>query len=1037
MIKTALRNSVAIDVYVKSYEDAHSARGNAEIRQHLPPRDHPLYQPVGLELLRIDLEFSWDQGTPNSLTHYQRHYPDLCGDADSFCQLAFEEYRLRLQAGEAASSRDYQRQYDIDVGHWPSSTEYQENAESSENAAGLDSLGCEADRLTSAIQAFPEVPSRFLDFDLVRELGRGSFGRVYLATQSGLANRQVALKVSAILPIEPDRMAQLQHTHIVPIYSLHRKQSLQAICMPYFGDRTLADAMSDVRRSHSLPRTGQIFAGTTGEAADRIAGQPESSRKDDPPRDCGRVQVHGSSVLVRNLSYVDACIGIVARVSDALAHAHQRGILHRDVKPANILLADDGRPMLMDFNLSDDAVAGGNCSIMVGGTLPYMAPEHIRSIQTGDSVTSAADIFSLGVLLFELLTRKRPYPDRHGVVPVVLRKMIADRQTSPPDVREFNPHVPRSMAAVVRRCLNRDPAQRYPSAYALADDLRRHELNLPLSHVPDRSVAERVRKWSRRHPRLSSLTSLSAVVATMLVVMLALWSARTQRLEYLEAVHGLRHLEAALPMIRVPLSGLEVDATSRQDGIAAARRLLATYGVPKPADAQDTMARPGLNAAQQTQLRRQLADLTYLVAAAELRGTKRIDVEGSHPAWQEALHLNEVARELYGEDVPRAVLQQQVGLLHQTGRHAEAKRVLDHLSQVSATRPMDQYLLAVDHYGRGEYGDALPLLQAARDADPTDVSYWFGLANAYVGVGRMREAASCFTTCIALYPNSHLGYFHRGLCRLEGERFDAACEDFDEVLRRKPRLPAAWLNRALAHQGAGRLQAARDDLLHAQAAGCTETRLFFLRSRIELALGNHDAARRLHDQGLRHQPSDEINWIARGIARLPNDPLAAMADFREALRYDPASLLALQNMAHILSDRIPDPEGAIQILDQMVELAPDDAAALTGRGVIHARLNQRTAALRDAEAALRVSRDADTLYRAGCIYALTSRSHPSDAAMAIALVGQTFRLDPNWIQLAGTDPDLEPIISHEDFRAVMSAAITIHQTTATIDQPRN
>src|SRR5262249_42717345 len=119
-----------------------------------------------------------------------------------------------------------------------------------------------AARLARAVTAMPEAGSDFLDFRLVAELGRGAFGRVYLARQGKLACRSVALKVSTELFSEGQALAQLQHTNVVPIYSTHQAGPLQAVCMPYLGSTTLADVLAGLGGHASLPDSGKHFVST-------------------------------------------------------------------------------------------------------------------------------------------------------------------------------------------------------------------------------------------------------------------------------------------------------------------------------------------------------------------------------------------------------------------------------------------------------------------------------------------------------------------------------------------------------------------------------------------------------------------------------------------------------------------------------------------------------------------------------------------------------------------------------------------------------
>ena len=204
---------------------------------------------------------------------------------------------------------------------------------------------------------------------LVEELGRGAFARVYLAEEQHLADRPVALKVTRTGSREPQTLARLQHTHIVPVYSYRTEPAtgLHLLCMPYLGRITLLQVLS--RPEIQSVRSGADLL----DLLDRLQ-PPESVR----------IEPAASRVALEGRTYAQAIAWWGARMAEALQHAHDRGILHRDVKPSNVLVTGDGLPMLLDFNLAREPQVADAEELPagVGGTLAYMAPEHLEAPRT-------------------------------------------------------------------------------------------------------------------------------------------------------------------------------------------------------------------------------------------------------------------------------------------------------------------------------------------------------------------------------------------------------------------------------------------------------------------------------------------------------------------------------------------------------------------------------------------------------------------------------------------------------------------------------
>src|SRR5262249_852255 len=152
---------------------------------------------------------------------------------------------------------------------------------------------------------------------------------------------------------------------------------------------------------------------------------------------------------------------------------------------------------LLDFNLSArERRPAGEPTARVGGTLPYMAPEHLDALRGGaQAVDARSDLYSLGVILFELLTGRHPFPRTRDAGPGALDPLTAEPRPPPPRLRPHNPAVSPAVESAVRHCLEPDPARRYQSARQLQEDLQRHLDHLPLAHAPEPSPRERLAKW--------------------------------------------------------------------------------------------------------------------------------------------------------------------------------------------------------------------------------------------------------------------------------------------------------------------------------------------------------------------------------------------------------------------------------------------------------------------------------------------------------------------------------------------------------------
>jgi serine/threonine protein kinase/tetratricopeptide (TPR) repeat protein len=1013
-----------LEDFVEAYESVRARDAGADLSAFLPARGHPLYMTVLCELVRIDLEYAWRGGRPRRLEEYEARFPELFRDRERVQEVAFEEYRLRRQLGDVPDAGEYERRWGVNAGHWPGGE--------APGGSGRDGRppSWETDPSPGGAPAgtpYPEPGDAFLDFQLLAELGRGAFGRVYLARQKGLFGRYVVLKVATNISLEARILVQLQHTNIVPVYSVHQAGPLHALCMPFLGATTLADVLKDLRGRQSLPQSGKglvdtataCLSATRQGFADRgvpagagAAGGTEGA--------AGAAKVYWTHL--ERLTFVQAVLWLGVRLADGLAHAHDRGILHRDLKPANVLLTEEGQPMLLDFNLSEDVkLSPGSAAAFVGGTLPYMSPERLRAFRRGGPAAGASgDVYSLGVIFYELLTGRQPFPVRTGAVEGVVDEMVRDRGGPPPRLRGWNRAVSPAVESIVRHCLEPDPARRFQSARELQEDLQRHLENRPLRHAVEASRGERTAKWARRHPRLALAAAACSALALIagLVAWLAVGSARQARWEAIALAGQFRDeaRQARVLLVTSPLSDRERVA----EGTSLAFRALDRYRVREDPKWWDAPAVRRLPPADRETLREEAGDLALLLASVTALQARAAGDAGGADGLRAALLLNRASESCYADGSAPVLLRRQREGLNRLldGRDAtpreEVRPAADGLQSAK-----DLCMNATELAERSRFAEALPLWRRAARQSPMDLWPWSGLAACYENLARYEDAAACYGTSIALAPDQDWLYFKRGVVYLRAQNYEEARADFDRFLARRPDVPEGYINRAVAREGLREYGPAIGDVTKAIELGTSQTRAYFIRALLRERTGDREGARRDKQTGSEREPADELSCVVRGLERLEADPKGALADFDRALRFNPRSLDGMQNRASVLSEKLGRTPEAVAVLDREIELYPGFVPARAGRGVLLARLGKRKEALRDAEECLRRDTRPATVYQVAGIYALTSRQQPEDRQEALFLLSSALRKGYGK-DLVGIDTDLDPIRAHPDFRRLLA-----------------
>src|SRR3954453_10210659 len=350
------------------------------------------------------------------------------------------------------------------------------------------------------------------DFRLLREIGRGGMGVVYEAEQLSMGGR-VALKILPFVAIAEDKALQrfrnevraaaaLDHAHIVSVYSVGEERGVHYYAMQLVRGQSLAELIRQLRTGKREQESASSGFSTVG-----LPPENKSSSADESTR---RERAHVGTVVdsrqPAEMFRIVARLGIQA--AEALQHAHDQGVLHRDIKPGNLMLDAEGRLYVTDFGLA--RIGGGAGVTMTGdlvGTLRYMAPE--QALVTRAVVDHRADVYSLGATLYELLTLE---PAFDGSDRAQLLRQIAEEEPRPP--RKLDRRIPSELETVTLKAMAKVPEERYQTAQQLADDLRAFLDDRPLKAKPP-SLVGRAAKWSRRHRGLLAATAAILLVLTI------------------------------------------------------------------------------------------------------------------------------------------------------------------------------------------------------------------------------------------------------------------------------------------------------------------------------------------------------------------------------------------------------------------------------------------------------------------------------------------------------------------------------------------
>jgi tetratricopeptide (TPR) repeat protein len=679
-------------------------------------------------------------------------------DEEEALDLIWGEFLLRRRRGEAPALDEFQ-------GRFPAYGQKLRLMCELEEHLGLEDTPHRAEA-PAAPPGWPDVPG----YEVLGELGRGGMGVVYRARHEGLG-RVVALKMVragedagaaslARFQTEARAVARLGHPNVVQIYEVGGSPAGPFMAL-------------------------ELVEG--GSLAQKLNGRPLPA---------------GRSAEV------------VETVARAVHFAHQRGILHRDLKPGNVLLTPDGVPKVTDFGLAkllEDSAEGPTHTGAILGTPGYMAPEQATG-RTGE-VGVSADVYALGAVLYECLTGRPPF---RGLTPLQTLEQVRTREAVRPSSLE--PRVPGDLETICLKCLEKEPGRRYPTAEALAEELRRFRAGEPILARPVGGVA-RLARWARRRPAQAGLVAMGLLllVGAMAGVSVFAWQAEKGRREEGRRLAQLERVVEILSSVFRDLDPVEEFEEGAPLRAQLGKRLDRAAELLEGEAVGDPLAVARL----QRELGETQRHLGYPERAVVLHGKARQTFEAAlGPDHPETLACT---NDLAGACQEAGQIEQAVPLFEQVLKGRRAVLGPDNPDTVESLQN-----LALAYQDAGQLDRALPLHEEAlekrralREPDDTNLLIEINnLASAYYQAGRLDRAVVLFEEVFHKrqgkvspdHPHMLSTVNNLGRAYLDTGQLDRALPLLEENLERKkvklgPDHPDTLLtlnNVAVAYRAAGR-----------------------------------------------------------------------------------------------------------------------------------------------------------------------------------------------------------------------------------------
>ena len=802
---------------------------------------------------------------------------------------------------------------------------------------------------------------RVKGYEIVGELGRGGMGVVYKAKQKGL-NRLVAIKMVlggehageddlARFKTEAEAVASIQHPNIVQIYEVGDKNGLPYFSLEYIDGGSLQQ---------------------------KIDGKPQS------PREAAE---------------------IAEQLALAIQNCHDRGVIHRDLKPANVLMTLRGTPKITDFGLAkrieSDSKQTRTGSLM--GTPSYMAPEQAR----GDThaIGPLSDLYSLGAILYELLTGRPPF---QGATLLDTMDQVRSQEPVPPT--RLQPKIPRDLETICLKCLQKEPAKRYPDTASLAGDLRRFLDGEPIKARPV-GRAEHAWRWARRNPKVAALSgSIIGLVLTLIGV------------ATVSAIRSSREKQTIAEARRIAAERIDQATQTIIEGDF--RRALDLIGKPDPlvertpalADIRDDFRRLRAQVETFAEFRRLLERSRsegFLGGKSDLPRAREHSrefvrlydqIEKKTGAAKDGLPpLSPTQLQLFKEDVFDSFVVA-ADIEYESGaatKDPEKERqatlqAIRYLDRVEALLPPTKALYARRQSYKQRLGDSqgfeadLEKGKTIALTSPVD-HFWQGYAERLSGQEAVdkkefdkaklhyNRAKAEFAKLLQVRPEHFWGYLEWGNCQYRlGEYYDAMI-GYTACIQLRPDLPWPYHNRATSHAMLKEFDDAVADETIALARDRDYLDAFVGRARSHLALGHVPLALADFDRAIRLQPARADLLFERAKAHFQ------AKEYRKSLEDYDAVVGLLPKMAGPYKGRakvryeLRDFEASIADWTTSASLLPKDVESRYWIGVLQMGLRRDDRALKALEACLAI----DPEHALALLARAQIRNRQGDAAAAL------------------------------------------------------